>query len=626
MFTLRITPLRAPVRLLLPALFASAFAQAQSIEASALPAVVVTATRTSQLQTDAIPHTTVISAEDIRNSQALDLPSLLRSEASLQLTQNGGLGTSGGLFMRGAETRQTLVLLDGIPITKQDGTGTVSFEHIMLDQIDHIEIVRGNVSSIYGSGAVGGVIQIFSKAGYGSGQKLSASTELGSFGTKKMAFGLSGRNEEIRYQLSVSRVATEGFSALNPAQNTYANPDKDGYRNDTVSGLIAKNWGKNHEIGFQFFQAATRFEFDSGSSWGTSADKHDGKTTLNSYSAFSNDKLSDNWLSRLKVSEITDRNANNYRSSSPTADDYLSKTRVVEWNNEITIASGWLATAGANRQWQAFVGDDGYGGLYNLNRTADSVYTGVQGTVGKHQLQANLRHDETQGTSAANTGFLGYGYALSTNFKLLANASTGFTAPPLGYLYGFGGNAALKPEYSQSVETGIQYAKDASILRVSLFRIRTKDQFQFVDDSACPTDACGQFENVARARNEGLEVSATHKLATWQLRASLTVQDPIDLDTNERLRRRANYLGSLAAYRSVGALHYGVDLSYTGARTDGTNELSAYWLVNATTRYAIDKQWSVQARLANLLDAQYQTAYGFNQPARSIFVGLNWQH
>ncbi|NCW85731.1 MAG: TonB-dependent receptor, partial [Oxalobacteraceae bacterium] len=126
-----------------------------------LPEVVVTSSRTEQLQTDTLLHTTVITADRIRQSQQQDLPSLLRAEAGIQITQTGGIGSATGFFMRGAATRQTLVLVDGVPITKQDATGTVSIEHLMLAEIDRIEIVRGNVSSIYGSGAVGGVIQIF---------------------------------------------------------------------------------------------------------------------------------------------------------------------------------------------------------------------------------------------------------------------------------------------------------------------------------------------------------------------------------------------------------------------------------------------------------------------------------
>ncbi len=599
---------------------------AQSDEAHALPAVVVTASRVSQLQVDTIAHTTVISAEDIRSSQARDLPALLRNEAGLQLTQNGGLGASGGLFMRGAETRQTLVLLDGVPITKTDGTGTVSFEHIMLDQIDHIEIVRGNVSSIYGSGAIGGVIQLFSKAGYGAGQQASVSTELGSNGDQKIAFGIGGSDEGLRYQLSAAHIAAGGFSAINTSQKPDANPDKDRYTNDTVSGLLAKSWSKGHEAGVQFSHSAARFDFDS--PFGTAVDTHYGKTNLSSYSLFSNDKLSEGWISRLKLSEMSDRNANQYNTESPFKDNYLSKTRTAEWNNELKINPDWVATAGANHQWQSFVADDGSGGLYDLKRAADSVFGGLQGTLGRHQFQANLRHDHTESVGGADTGFLGYGFALDAHVKLLANVSTGFTAPSLGYLYGFGGNPDLKPEHSNSIESGIQYANGNSVMRMSLFRIRTKDQLTFVFGEPCSaiTDPCGKFENLTRTQNQGLEFSATHKWDAWSVRASLTLQDPIDLDTNETLRRRAKVLGSLAAYKSLGPLQYGFDMSYTGQRNDDTDILSDYWLANISSRYMLDKQWSVQGRVANLFDTRYQTAYGFNQPPRAVFVGLNWTH
>ena len=159
-----------PCRLsLLAALLSAVFpVYAQSTtDGGTLPPVVVTASRLPQLQSEALPHTTVITSQQIRDSQAVDLPTLLAREAGLQITQNGGVGSSTGMFLRGADTRQTLVIIDGVPMTKQDTTGTVSIEHLMLDQIERVEVVRGNVSSIYGSAAVGGLIQIFTKAGTG---------------------------------------------------------------------------------------------------------------------------------------------------------------------------------------------------------------------------------------------------------------------------------------------------------------------------------------------------------------------------------------------------------------------------------------------------------------------------
>ena len=147
-------------------LLAAGVAALSSLSAAAAdqPAtVIVTAARTPQLLTDTLPHTTVLLRRDIEQSQAVDLPSLLAMEAGVQFAANGGRGTATGLFLRGAPTRQVLVLVDGVPLSRQDASGQVGIEHLMLDQAERIEIVRGNVSALYGGGAVGGVIQIFTR-------------------------------------------------------------------------------------------------------------------------------------------------------------------------------------------------------------------------------------------------------------------------------------------------------------------------------------------------------------------------------------------------------------------------------------------------------------------------------
>lgn len=585
--------------------------------------IVVTAARVAQPQTDALPFTTVISADDIRRSQAIDLPALLRREAGIQFTQNGGLGQASGLFVRGAETRQTLVLIDGVPLTKQDATGTVSIEHLMLDQIDHIEIVRGNVSSIYGSSAIGGVIQIFTRRGDGPPQ-VTAEAEAGSRGSTRVAAGITGgaggagASEAVHFALNASNIRTRGFSSLNPAQVRDANPDRDGYRNSSVSGSLSRAFGSEHEFGANFSATEGRFDFDS--SFGSPTDVHTGKTSVSALSVYSKNRLSERWTSRVTLSESRDRNANHYDTRFGINDDrYRSRTRMLQWANEIALADGWSATAGAERQWQRLDTDDGFGDLLDIARNASSVFAGVQGKRGAQQFQFNVRHDRIDRLESATTGYAGYGYLLSDSWKLLASAATGFAAPPLGYLYSPGfGNPALKPERSRSFELGAQYSSKGTLVRAGLFDTRTRQQLQY--DPVVNT-----FANIARATNRGLEVAASTTLADTALRASLTLQDPRDDSTGARLRRRAQTLASIGADRSFGAWQVGGDVGFTGARPDGTAQLPAYALVNLTTRYRLAKSVELYGRIDNVFDRDYQTATGYNQPPRGIFAGVRWQ-
>lgn len=582
---------------------------AQSNNDKTLAPVVVTASRTEQLQTEALPHTTVLTDQEIRNSQAVDLPTLLKREAGIQFTQNGGYGQASGLFVRGAETRQTLVLIDGIPLTKQDATGTVSIEHLMLDQIDRIEIVRGNVSSIYGSGAVGGVIQIFTKRGEGP-PRISVNAEAGSRGTARMSAGISGSSAGTRYALSASHFGTEGFSSINQDQHANANPDRDGYRNDSVSGMLAQEWAKGHELGLRFSNTRGRADFDS--SFDTPDDVHVAETDVDTFAVFSRNQVTGNWLSQLSYSGSRDENVND----TPMFDSrFQSKTRVLQWNNEVALSSDWTTTAGYEKQWQELDSDSGFG----TKRTADSVYAGVQGKFQAHQWQVNLRHDQTEDIASATTGYLGYGFNLTEEMKVTASVSSAFSVPPLGYLYDpFSGNPDLKPEKARSAEIGFQYATAASLLRATLFTTRVRQQLQF-------DMATFRFENVARASNRGVELSASSNWHGTDLRASLTLQDPRDDTTDQRSRRRAKVLASLSATKSFGPWQIGGDLGYTGSRPDGTQHLGSYWTANLTSRYELRKDLSVLARVENLFDREYQTAYGYNQSPRGVFVGVDWQ-
>ena len=613
-------PCRLP---LLASLLSAAFSvSAQSTtEYGSLPPVVVTASRMPQLQSEALPHTTVITAQQIGDSQAVDLPTLLAREAGLQITQNGGVGSATGMFLRGAETRQTLVIIDGIPMTKQDTTGTVSIEHLMLDQIERVEIVRGNVSSIYGSAAVGGVIQIFTKAGTG-GSGMTANVEAGSRGTYRLSASTGGASEGLTYGLAVSEYSTDGFSALNTRQRTAANPDKDGYINSSINGSLKKMWREGQEFGLRMSFSRGRSDYDS--AWDSTYTKHQSTTDVNTMTLFSNNRVTDKWTSRLSYSQFNDDTT--YKTTSKVLQDrYLTRTQTAEWTNELNLFSGWRASLGANCQWQSFISEpDAVRSAYE--RKAQSVFGGLQGTADRHQFQLNGRYDDTAGLSAG-TGYAGYGFQLDERFKLVASHSTAFSAPPMGYLYGEYGNPALKPEHSRSTEGGIQYSVDQSLLRATVFETRTTDQIQWFTTDYNTGD--GEFRNLKTTRNRGLELSGVQYVSIWELRTSLTIQDPVDLSTNERLIRRPRVLGSLGAVAKIDKWRLGGNLSYTGSRQDydasGTTTVDSYWLAHLTARYQVDKNLSFFGRVENLLDANYQTAWGYQQPSRGLFVGLNWQ-
>lgn len=581
--------------------------------AAQLPEVLVTPSRIEQRQTETLLHGTVITAEMIKNSQQPDLPSLLRAEAGIQITQTGGIGSATGFFMRGAATRQTLVLIDGVPITKQDGTGTVSIEHLMLAEIDRIEIVRGNVSSIYGSGAVGGVIQIFTRRP-SEITTTSASAEFGSRMSYNSAASIRGVSEGLRYVLSASALGTDGISAINHRQISTGNPDLDGYTNLSASGSISKVWSVNQEIGIRFSQSQGRFGFDS--RFDQPTDTHTGKTNLGLVSLFSNNRINEQWQSSLTFSEAVDRNSNRYQTAFPVSDRYKTQTQMADWLNRIDLSDEVRASAGLSYQRQSLVGDDGYGGTSDFSRNVWSTQAGLE-YAGKdgHSIQLNGRHDDMQGNASASTALVGYGYRVNEMIKLIASTATGFSAPPLGYLYGQYGNPGLRPEYSRSTDLGTQISLSGIELRITWFDAHIRDQIEYSNG----------FKNISAARNDGVEMSGQFSLSNWSIRPSLTLQNPKDADTGQRLARRARELASVSAARSSGPWTVNVSVSYAGTRFDEGNRLGSYALAGLSSSYKVSKEWSLISRIDNVFDENYQSVFGYNQLPRTIFVGFRWQ-
>jgi vitamin B12 transporter len=586
-----------------------------------LKEVVITASRSPQLITDALPHTTVLNAADIENSQSTDLTSLLQKEAGFQFTQNGGRGTSSTIFLRGAASVQVLVLVDGIPINKQDASGGASVEHLMLDQIERVEIVRGNVSAIYGTGAIGGVVQIFTKQGGGK-PRASLTAEVGSRGSSKLSAGVQtsfGVDNATKLSAGVSTNRTRGFSALDTsiAANASANPDDDGYTNRNWSFALSHDLVKGHTLGLSTTHSDGKGNFDN--AFGTPTDIHKSRTRVDATTLYTHNRITTDWLSKLTLSESRDRYANDYQTAFPSQDEYISKNRMFNWTNTIALGADWLATVGLEQQRQGVNVDDGFGGLYAQKRRVNAGFAGVQGQAGSHSLQINVRRDVAQGLENQNTGYLGYGYAITPAWKLIASTSTAFNIPPLGYLYApFFGNPDLKPEKARSRELGLQYSEGNHVLRATVFNTRSTDQFVYDFTSS-------QFQNIARSKNSGLEVSYNGQIGKTELRGSLTSQKPVDETTGDTLRRRAKTLASLSVSQPIGPWTLGAGLSYSGVRQDDTNTLDAYTLVDISARYQITKELKLFGRVENLSNAKYQTAYGYNQSPRAVFVGINWQ-
>ena len=337
---------------------AAAFAQSAPDEDS----VVVSASRTEQRIRDAIPHTTVLTARDIRDSQALDLPSLLMREAGFEFSQNGGVGTVTGIFLRGGRSAQALVLLDGIRV-EDAGFGAAAFQHIMLDEVERVEIVRGNVSSLYGSSAVGGVIQVFTKRGRGTPAPSFEAT-FGSRGTAKVRAGYGGEVGDTRFNLTASQFDTRGFSAINPTLAPNANPDRDGYQNTSLAGSLSHRFSPQHEAGVTVFSARGRVDYDS--AFGRPTDVHKSAQNLDNASLFWEARWQDWWKSRFTLGQGSDYRTDTLNGNFANNSNTISRQFI--WDNEFRVAPEHLLTAGAENLRQS-IANSGFTRLLTRDAT-----------------------------------------------------------------------------------------------------------------------------------------------------------------------------------------------------------------------------------------------------------------
>ncbi len=604
---------------LLALLGAWVWAGAQAQSAVVLPPVVVSATTYAQPLSSALPSVSVLTREDIESSGAHNLNSLLRQVVGVQITSAGGPGQSGNVFIRGFSGPNVLVLLDGVPINAQDSTGNAYLSNLQTRQIERVEVIRGNVSAIYGSGAVGGVVLITTR-GAGPGPHASVSVGGGSQGTASTSVEADASAGRTELQGGFSRYTTQGIPSQDPVQSGL--PDaSDGYRNNTANLSIRQKLAPGHELGLMAFDSQGRYTFDNGTVGGS--------THQSLFGVHSDDRLSQAWTSHLSLSEQTTRSS----FGGAYAADYRTRVDQLEWRNVVRLSSAWTATGGLDLQRQS-IDSGGTGGIPSVRRHANAEFAGLDGTLAGNELQLNLRHDAVGGFAAQDTAYLGWGRPVGGGFKLLADASSAFNAPPLGYLYyqvpGMFGtipNPQLKPEKAHSVEAGLQWARGMQYLRATVFQTQATDQWAYA--TVDPVNFIGQFQNLDSTRTRGLELSLRGARGDWSWHGNLTLQDPVNTSAgagNATIPLVAHTLANAGLQRQLGGLRLGSELHFSGPRYDPYPGvmLGSYAVVDLSAGAKLSREWSWALRVDNLFDRHYQTNYGYETQPLGVFLQLTW--
>jgi len=597
---------------LAPVLSVLSLAVAASVHAQdAINNVVISASRTEQRIQDALSATTLITRADIDRAQAVDLPSLIRNVTGIEIVQNGGAGTVSSAFIRGAESRHTLVLVDGIPINNLNFSAA-ALEHIPLVNVERIEVVRGNVSSLYGSNALGGVIQIFTRDA-GTSPWTSLTAQVGSRGLADVS-GSTGVKKESGLALSASAQTLHfrGFNAINQKELPGTNPDRDGYSRRVLSAGVSQDLSQLGRIGLKLSESKGVTEYDSQFGPATQTDKSN--FALTNASLYGQFKLASDLQLDANMGQTSDSldasvTAYPYRIKSSSQNSSLGLT----WR----ALQGHIVTAGYETTTQRLDSDTVY---KKTERNLSASRLGYLIDQGDHQLQINLRQDDYSDFGMATTGLFGYGYRLTPALRVSANTSTGFMAPTFNDLYyPYGGNPTLRPEHLRSNEIAAQYSSGAHNVRVTYF----DNQF---------TDLIGNNSsfvrtNIAKAQNKGVELIYIGKFANSTINAGFTSQDPLNSITQKQLDRRAKTIANFGLNQDLGAWSVGAQTRYSSERPDAaqTKTLGVYFVSDLTASYQWSRDLKLNGRINNVFDRKFETAYGYNQVRRGVFAGLNWQ-
>jgi len=581
--------------------------------------LIVTPTRMSQPLDQTIADTSVLDEQEIRNSGAPDMPTLLRSLPGVEVVQSGGLGSVSSTFLRGTNSNQVLVLLDGVRIGSAT-TGTTALEHIMLDSIERIEVVRGNVSSLYGSEAIGGVIQIFTKQGHGA-PAVSASAGIGSYGTQRLTAGYSGELGDTSFSVNAGKVKTDGVSAIDPLLAPNANPNNNGYDNDTFDAQVKHLINADHSLSASLFSTRGNSSYDN--AYGLPADINNTLASIDKVSLASDDQLGVMWHSSVRLAQGSDE-SRNYTNGVQTS-RFQTRNNQFAWQNNLKIADSQHMDLALEHLGQTVSSDMIF---TQTSRNVNSLLGGYVGEYGAQQVQLNLRQDRYSDFGTANTGLLGYGFSFADNWRGTASVSNAFKAPTFNDLYyplsfGYQGNPDLQPERSKNTEVGLHYAANGQRVDAVYFNNRISDLI------ACNA-ACTTVINIDQAQINGQELSYAGDFGNSLLKANATWQNPRDTATGQALQKRARKFGSIAVSNSFGSGTAGAELKYSGPRPDfdyasAPVSLPGYTLINLSAGYKIDKNINLSLRVDNLFDRDYSDAYGYNTLGRTLFVGLNYQ-
>jgi vitamin B12 transporter len=577
--------------------------------------VLVTATRIPETADESLSSVTVITREDIERAQARTVMDILTGNTGIDMTNQGGPGQITSMFMRGTNSGDVTVLVDGVRMGSAT-SGTFAWEFLPLSQVERIEIVRGPNSALYGSDAIGGVVQIFTRQG-GEPSGFALNAGAGRYHTYDVGAETSGTLQagDTWYSLRLARFSTQGFDARQPFDDPFSGlldePDRDGYDNNSLSARFGHRFNSGLRLDINGMNAVGSTQYDSQFA---NEDQF-----LQQAIGGSLETTLDDWDTKLSMGRSLD-----HRKSFRSGDSDLPPARfdterlTFSWQNDYSFGNTQVATAGIDYHDDRVSGDIDYD---KTSRYTAAIFGQYRGEFGANTFLVRLRPLKDQQFGRKTTGNIAWGYQFADTARFTVSYGSAFKSPTFNDLYfpGFG-NPDLKPEESRSLELGVKGRQTWGDWEFSAYRTRIDDLIIFSFESLLP-------ENVDSAKIEGLEASTSAVLLGWEAKCSATLVNPTDESSGNVLPRRARRTARIEVDRTFGRAGVGATLLAQSARYDdkaNTIRVGGYGLLDLRAQYRFDSHWTVRARLENVFDKQYQTVATYNEAGRNLFVSVNY--
>lgn len=603
--------LRTSARLLLSSIAALSFSTSIHAEQT-LDNITVTANRMPSV--NVLASNTVITRDDIDRLQINDLGTLLSRQTGIDMTNNGGIGKATSISIRGSNSSHVLVLVDGVKWHSAT-TGGPSIQDFPVEQIERIEIVRGPRSGIYGSEAIGGVIQIFTRKGEAGSVKPFAKLSYGTHNSKQAAAGVSGGDEKTTYNLSFNHQSTDGITVK---EGKGQDPDKDGYRNNSISAKVNHQLTDKLNLGANFLRSEGFNQYDSG----LNIVKGDSVQQIIGTNAAL--QVNDQWLASLQLSESRDQ-SNSFKNSNPDG-TFNTRHRAASLTNIYELTANHTLNFGLDYDVDDVESTTKFAETSRDNKAA---FISWQADVDKHGWLVSARHDDNEAFGHKNTGNAEYGYWLQDNLRITFNAGTAFKVPTFNNLYlpltyGYIGNPDLLPEESKSFGAGINGQPQWGTWAVNVYQNEIKNliSYQLV------SPGLNEATNTNKAKIKGIEFDLATVLAGWDVALNTSFLKPEDEDTGNILARRAQRLANVNLDKQWGAWSTGASWklrgnSYEYGKT--TTRLGGYGLLDLRVAYDLNKDWSVKADLSNVFNKEYETANNYSSLDRTVMFTLLYQ-